>query len=201
MLYGKFRLYILLNLYIFFLLLAPSLWKTSFGDTEIIDQLTLVSSEKSNKVPEILSLQGTNLQVAQVPLVSVLDNGVVTLIKQENYPEKAMSIVGYYNPVFKFQFREGSKLPLKGIEQILVGEIKQYDNSFQAINASYVFRDIKLGEDTVLELENDGYTFMVIEVQFTNNMSGIYATAFENTHSFGDSKDRSEEHTSELQSR
>jgi hypothetical protein len=137
----------------------------------------------------LLSLKGTNLEVAQVPLIGVLHDGNVILTKKNNYPQTTTSLVGYYNPVFNFQFQQGSKIPLINVKQILVGEIKQYNNLSEALESAYLFKDIRLNEDTVLELQNGGLTYMVIEVQFANGMSGIYATAFENNHSFGDSKD------------
>jgi PsbP-like protein len=71
----------------------------------------------------------------------------------------------------------------------LLGEIKPYNNLSDALESAYLFKDVLLNKDTVLELQNLGLTYMVIEVQFANGMSGIYATAFDNDHSFGDSKD------------
>lgn len=51
---------------------------------------------------------------------------------------------------------------------------------------------MELNQDTVLKLEDSGPSYMLIDVQFANNASGIYAVAFDNT-SFGDkSTDRME---------
>ena len=69
----------------------------------------------------------------------------------------------------------------------MIGEVKPYRNNSDALDSAYVFRNISFNEDTVLELENDGFSYMVIEAQFANNVSGIYALGFENTP--GDSKE------------
>ena len=177
----------LLFVFFIFSFIVSSVYQVSFADSP--QGFHLTTENNKLELPEVLSLIGTNLQVAQIPLVAILDNGAVALIKQESYPQKTMSEVGYFNPTFEFQFREGSKLPIEEINQILIGEIGQYDNSSEALNSSYIFKNIKFGEETVLELENDGFTYMIIEAKFANNISGVYATAFENTHRFGDSMD------------
>ena len=119
--------------------------------------------------------------MVQVPLIAVLHDGNVTVLKEDNYPRNSTYLLNSFNPIFEFQFRQGSKLPLENIKQILIGEVKSYRNNSDALDSAYVFRNISFNEDTVLELENDGFSYMVIEAQFANNVSGIYALGFENT--------------------
>ena len=71
-------------------------------------------------------------------------------------------------------------MPLVDIKQIFVGKIKSFDNGTQAIESGSVFKKIDLNEDTVLKLEDSGPSYMVIDVQFARNTSGIYAVAFDN---------------------
>ena len=139
-------------------------------------------------LPEILSIKRPGYQaIVQVPLVAVLHDGNVTVLKEDNYPGNSTYLLNSYNPIYEFQFRQGSELPLQNIKQILIGEVKPYRNNSDALDSAYVFRNISFNEDTVLELENDGFSYMVIEAQFANNVSGIYALGFENTP--GDSKE------------
>jgi hypothetical protein len=133
-------------------------------------------------VPETLSFKRPGYQaIVQVPLIAVMHDGNVTVLKEDNYPGNSTYLLNSYNPIYEFQFRQGSKLPLQNIKQILIGEVKPYRNNSDALDSAYVFRNISFNEDTVLELENDGFSYMVIEAQFANNVSGIYALGFENT--------------------
>jgi hypothetical protein len=133
-------------------------------------------------VPETLSFKRPGyLAIVQVPLIAVMHDGNVTVLKEDNYPGNSTYLLNSYNPIYEFQFRQGSKLPLQNIKQILIGEVKPYRNNSDALDSAYVFRNISFNEDTLLELENDGFSYMVIEAQFANNVSGIYALGFENT--------------------
>jgi PsbP-like protein len=133
-------------------------------------------------VPETLSFKRPGyLAIVQVPLIAVLHDGNVTVLKEDKYPGNSTYLLTSYNPIFEFQFRQGSKIPLQNIKQILIGEVKPYRNNSDALDSAYVFRNISFNADTVLELENDGFSYMVIEAQFANNVSGIYALGFENT--------------------
>jgi hypothetical protein len=162
------------------------LHEASYADSKLgLKFLTKIKAGGSKeKLPQILSFKAPGPSyVYQVPLIATLKGDKVTLIKEQNYPKTSTSAFATYNPIVSFQFREGSKLPVDNIKQILVGEIKQYDNRSQALKSAYLFKNIRLNEDTVLELENDGLAYVVIETKFANNVSGIYALALEITPS------------------
>jgi hypothetical protein len=164
--------------------IAPRLYEVSYADTKQDFQfLTNVKGGSSkDKLPQILSFKAPGPSyINQVPLVAILHGEEITLIKEQNYPKKSTSAFASYNPIVIFQFREGAKLSLVNIKQMLVGEIKQYDNRSQALKSAFLFKNIRFNEETVLELENDGLAYMVIETQFANNISGIYALALEIT--------------------
>jgi hypothetical protein len=67
------------------------------------------------------------------------------------------------------------------IKQLFIGKIKSYPNSTQALESGSLFKEIGLNQDTVLKLEDDGPSYMVVEVQFGKNISGIYSVTFYNT--------------------
>jgi hypothetical protein len=135
----------------------------------------------SLQLPKTLSIKrpGYDL-IVQIPLVAVIQNGNVTYFK-DNYPERSILPLTTYNPVFEFQFREGSEVPLVNINQILLGEIKPYGNISEALKSTYIFKNIGFNQKTVLPLRQDGFNYMVTEVQFASNMTGVYAFAFEST--------------------
>lgn len=135
----------------------------------------------SVQLPKNLSIKrpGYDL-IVQIPLVAVIQSGNVTYIK-DNYPEKSIVPLTTYNPVFEFQFRDGSEIPLVNIRQILLGEIRTYENTSEALRSTYMFKDIGFNQKTVLPLRYDGFNYMVIEVQFEGNTTGVYAFAFEST--------------------
>lgn len=135
-------------------------------------------------LPEILTIRESgSIGEYQIPLVAVLQNGNLSLLKQENYPEKSMFALNSYNPTITFEFSAGSKVPLVGVKQVLVGKIKSYEDREAALKSSSLFKNIGFNEDTVLLLENNGLSYIVIEAQFANNISGIYSAAFDNNPS------------------
>jgi hypothetical protein len=142
------------------------------------------------ELPQILSFKRPGYDfIVPVPLIAVLDGGKVSLINDEKYPQKSTYLLTKYNPVLEFQFREGAKIPVVNIKQMMVGKIKSYNNSSDALKSSYLFKNIGFNEKTVLPLQDDGFGYMVAEVQFANNISGIYALGFENTPDDSNSPD------------
>jgi hypothetical protein len=138
-------------------------------------------STDSRQLPPTLSIKRPGYDfIVPIPLVAILDQGNMTLLN-EKYPEKSTLLLTTYNPLFEFQFRDGSKVPLVNIKQILLGQVRPYGNSSEALNSTYMFKDIGFNQKTILPLKHDGFNYMVIEVQFANNMTGVYAFAFEST--------------------
>ncbi len=176
-------------------------WYTTFDygeidgfepDSQRISQEGLKSNTQQNdfELPQILSFKRPGYDfIVPVPLIAVLDGGNVSLINDEKYPQKSTYLLTTYNPVLEFQFREGAKIPVVNIKQIVVGKIKSYNNSSDALKSSYLFENIGFNEKTVLPLQDDGFGYMVAEVQFANNISGIYALGFENTPDDSNSPD------------
>jgi hypothetical protein len=91
-----------------------------------------------------------------------------------------------------FQFGKGSKVPLWNFKELFVGKVKSYPNSTQALESGIIFTDIELDQDTVLKLEDNGPSYMVADVQFGKNISGIYSVTFDNTPYGDKSSDRSQ---------
>jgi len=138
-------------------------------------------SKDADQLPRTLSIKRPGYDfIVPIPLVAVIQNGSVTYIK-DNYPEKSILPLTTYNPVFEFQFRDGSAVPLVNIRQILIGEIRSYGNISEALESTYIFKNITFNQKTVLPLKHDGFNYMVIEVQFVGNKTGVYAFAFEST--------------------
>ena len=139
--------------------------KTGISSLDKDDSEKTKGSGDGKTLPQILSLKGTNLVEAQIPLIAAIQDGKVILTKEENYPKLTTSLVYNYNPTFNFQFRQGSKVPLINVKQILAGEVKQYKNLSEAMKSAYLFKDLPLNNYTTLELQNKDLTYMVIEVQ------------------------------------
>jgi len=118
-------------------------------------------------------------------LIAVIENNNVTILKDENYPETSGFDLHSYNPTFSFQFKEGSDIPLKSIGKVLIGKIKAYDSRSEALESASFFKNIAFNEDTVLRLNDNGLNYVVVEAQFANGISGIYASIFDN-NPFGD---------------
>jgi hypothetical protein len=155
----------------------------------------------NSKIPKILTLKETGLgQVMQgtftfakgfqVPLITLTQNGKIIRLFNENFPEKSTFQLASYNPTLVFQFGKGSKLPLLNIKQLFVGKIKSYPNSTLALKSGSLFKRIGLNEDTVLKLEESGTSYMVVEVKFGKNISGLYSVTFDNTPYGDKSSDR-----------
>jgi hypothetical protein len=161
-------------------------------DSQRISQEGLESNTQQNdfELPQILSFKRPGYDfIVPAPLIAVLDGGKVSLINDEKYPQKSTYLLTTYNPVLEFQFREGAKIPVVNIKQMMVGKIKSYNNSSDALKSSYLFENIGFNEKTVLPLQDDGFGYLVAEVQFANNISGIYGLGFENTPDDSNSPD------------
>jgi hypothetical protein len=165
--------------------------------------ITRIKGGTNTNVPKVLTLKETGLgQVMQgtstlakgfeIPLVAVIHNGKIINIHDENYPEKSTFQLASYNPTLTFQFGKGSKVPLWNIKELFVGKVKSYPNSTQALESGIIFTDIELNQDTVLKLEDNGPSYMVADVQFGKNISGIYSVTFDNTPYGDKSSDRSQ---------
>jgi hypothetical protein len=196
------------SLFIFSIIFAFSLCvlnaPTIYGQAEI----TRVKTDTNTNVPKALTLKETGLgQVMQgtstfakgfeAPLVAVIQNGKTIRLVDENYPGRSTFQIASYNPTLIFQFGKGSKTSILNIQQLFVGKIKSYANSTEAIQSGSLFKHIGLNEDTVLKLEENGPSYMVLDVLFGKNISGIYSVTFENSP-YGDKSSDRTQLTSEL---
>ena len=84
-----------------------------------------------------------------------------------------------YTPKFTFQFIEGSNAGLQVVKSVLIGQIKSYDSIEDALTNAKLWRNIPLNEQTVLRLDNKGLNFMIVEVDFTNSLFGLYSGVFD----------------------
>jgi hypothetical protein len=84
-----------------------------------------------------------------------------------------------WNPKFTFQFVEGSAAGLQVAKSVLIGQIKSYDSIDDALDDAKLWRDVPLNEQSVLRLDHEGLNFIIVEVDFTNSLYGLYPGVFE----------------------
>lgn len=65
------------------------------------------------------------------------------------------------------------------VKSVLIGQIKSYDSIEDAINNAKLWKNVPLNEQTVLRLDHKGPNFIIVEVDFTNSLYGLYSGAFD----------------------
>jgi sugar lactone lactonase YvrE len=84
-----------------------------------------------------------------------------------------------WNPPVTFQFTEESSVGLVNVKSVLIGQVKSYKSPADILKSAIYWKQIPLNEQVVLPLQHKGTNFMIVEVQFTDGVSGIYSGAFD----------------------
>ena len=113
----------------------------------------------------------------------VADGKIKEFDSEGDYELDNFELEDWYVPV-TFQFTENSELGLVNIKNILIGQIKSYKTPEDILQKSSYWKQLPLNVEIVLPLQHKGYNFIIIEVQFTDGVSGIYSGAF-NMDTFG----------------
>jgi hypothetical protein len=109
-------------------------------------------------------------------LRAMINDGNVTF--KNNY-EKAGAAVDDWNPFFILEFpSQDFKLGLLRVNNLAIGQIKLYDDPVQMLKNVQYWKSIPLNEGVVLKLDNRGTNVIIVEAQFSNGVSGVYAGGF-----------------------
>ena len=143
-----------------------------------------LTSETNQNIIDVSSLPQFLTVIAErkdsdFPLGAVIGpNSSVQVEKITDIPFSTIEL-REWNPKFTFQFIEGSNAGLQIAKSVLIGQIKSYNSIQDALTDAKLWRNVPLNEQTVLRLDHKGLNFIIVEVDFTNSLYGLYPGVFD----------------------
>jgi hypothetical protein len=139
-----------------------------------------IESEKlENKsyslMPTNISVMPESLPSGHLYLSTILSNGTAIYTRDSTDELFPFQLDRWYQQI---QFVPGypDRDPNENmtINNLIVGEISDFDNFDDLLNQSRIYKDVLFNSTTILELPSKDISFMEAEIKFPNGDSGIY---------------------------
>jgi hypothetical protein len=170
-----------------YVLILVSLSANYFG--VLVQNKTLASSEEfKNEIesevlennpysmmPANISVMPESLPTGHLYLSTVLSNGTAIYTRDSTDELFPFQLNRWYQQIQFFpDYPAGDPKENLTINNLIVGEISDFDNFDELLNHSIIYKDVLFNSTTILELPNKDISFMEAEIKFPNGESGIY---------------------------
>lgn len=179
---GNLKVFCLL--YFLFILLPITQFSYGQGslsqtvDDNKVDNQTLFSTpdQTIENIPKTLLLSDNSGDTSRLPIVYAIENYRVATEVSDSISSQFQGEIYGWIPGLTFGFDRPSEVGLINIKNLLIGQIKNYESQKDILDEATYWQDIPINEEVFLPLDHTGLNYMVADVQFVNNTSGIYST-------------------------
>ena len=124
----------------------------------------------------------------KIPIREFFSEGLITQLEKPSINKQVKFKLDDWNQNMIFSLQDSGSINLINIKNILVGQIKSYDSVEDALEDATYWENVPINEEIMLQFENKGLNFIIIEVTFQNGVSGVYHAIF-NLDAYGTESD------------
>jgi hypothetical protein len=126
-------------------------------------------------MPTNISVMPESLPTGHLYLSTILSNGTAIYTRDSTDELFPFQLNRWYQQIqFVPGYPDRDRKENLTIDNLIVGEISDFDNFDELLNHSRIYKDVLFNSTTILELPNKDISFMEAEIKFPNGESGIY---------------------------